>query len=83
MKLKYSTQKPSAKNFFKLFETTGWNSGYKLSEKEQFTAIQNSWYHISVYDNKKLVGFGRIIWNGVVHALILNIIIIPEYQKMA
>lgn len=80
MNLKYSVQKPTAKNFTELFETTGWNSTYKLTSKELYTAIENSWYHISVYDGKKLIGFGRIICDGVVHALILDMIILPKYQ---
>lgn len=80
MKLRYTTQKPTAKGFFELFETTGWNSTYKLSSKDLYTAIENSWYHLSVYDGKKLIGFGRIICDGVVHALILDMIIHPDYQ---
>lgn len=81
MNLKYSTRKPSAKNFSELFETTGWNATYKLSAKELYTAIENSWYHISVYDDKKLIGFGRIVCDGVVHALIVDMIVLPKYQK--
>jgi ribosomal protein S18 acetylase RimI-like enzyme len=78
--MKFSEELPTAEQFFELFETTRWNEKYGLSKKELFTALKNSWYTISVFDNKQLVGFGRIICDGVVHALILDVIIHPEKQ---
>ncbi len=78
--MKFSEKLPTAEQFFELFETTGWNEKYELSKEELYTALQNSWYTISVYDEKKLIGFGRIICDGIVHALILDVIILPERQ---
>lgn len=71
---------PDQEQFFELFETTGWNTQYELSKEELFQALKNSWYCISAYINKELVGFGRIICDGVVHALILDVIVTPERQ---
>jgi ribosomal protein S18 acetylase RimI-like enzyme len=71
---------PTTDQFFELFETTGWNTKYELNKDELYTALKNSWYCISVYDNEKLVGFGRIICDGIVHALILDVIVLPERQ---
>ena len=45
-------------------------------------AIQNSWYSTSLYDSNKLIGFGRVIADGVHHALIVDLIIHPDYQNM-
>jgi len=78
--MKYTVKKPTPEQFFELFETTGWNSKYELSIDELYTALENSWYIISVFDNDSLIGFGRIICDGVVHALILDVIIHPERQ---
>lgn len=36
---------------------------------------------ICVYDKERLAGFGRILCDGVVHALILDMIAHPEYQR--
>ena len=36
---------------------------------------------VSVYENENLVGFGRIICDGIVHALILDLIVDPEFQN--
>jgi len=71
---------PEPKEYFRLFETTGWNNQYGFNEDELIWAIQNSWYALSVYNKQKLVGFGRIISDGVHHALIVDIIVHPGYQ---
>ena len=76
----FSEKPPVPADFFLLFDTTGWNSHYHLNESELFNALKNSWYHLSAYDDDRLIGFGRIICDGVVHALILDMIVHPDYQ---
>ncbi|MCB2194637.1 MAG: GNAT family N-acetyltransferase [Bacteroidetes bacterium] len=78
--MNYTEKLPTPKEFFDLFETTGWNEKYQLSQEEYYTALQNSWYCISVYDNNQLVGFGRVICDSIVHALILDVIVHPNRQ---
>jgi len=77
----YSENIPAEKDFYSLFLTTGWNEKYKLNSKELILAVQNSWYYISAYDKEKMVGSGRIVCDGVVHALILDLIVHPDFQK--
>ncbi len=79
--IEYTLDLPEEDSLFELFLTTGWNSNYKLSASEMYLAAKNSWYHISAYEGNKLVGFGRIICDGIVHALILDLIVDPQYQK--
>lgn len=76
----YKTSLPAPQEFYNLFTTTNWNDHYQLNSEQLFKALENSWYMISVYSNKNLVGFGRIICDGIVHALILDLIIQPVYQ---
>ena len=78
--MKYTEKLPTAEQFFELFETTGWNEKYELGKEELFTALKNSWYSVSVFENEQLIGFGRIICDGIVHALILDVIIHSERQ---
>ena len=63
----FSEKLPDSDQFFDLFETTGWNTKYELTKDELFLALQNSWFTISVYDKDRLIGFGRIICDGIVH----------------
>ena len=80
MNIIYTDSLPDKDDFFNLFKTTGWNQNYGLTKDELYQAVMNSWYYISAYDNENLVGFGRVISDGIVHALILDMIIRPEYQ---
>ncbi len=71
---------PNSKDYWNLFQTTGWNKEYNFSLEDLEMAIKNSWYICSLYDLDELVGFGRVIADGVHHALIVDLIIHPEYQ---
>lgn len=72
---------PERDSYFALFESTGWNAEYGLHAEELLKAISNSWYLLCAYDQQKLVGTGRIVSDGVFHALIVDVIISPEYQR--
>jgi len=63
-----------------LFQTTGWAATYHLSPSELFRAVSSNWYAVSASDGDKLVGFGRVVSYGVLHAMIYEMIILPEYQ---
>ncbi len=76
----FDDQLPDPKKYWDLFQITGWNLEYNFSITDLAKAIQNSWYAISIYRSNDLVGFGRIIADGVHHALIVDLIIHPDYQ---
>ena len=71
---------PDIDQYWNLFQTTGWNIDYNFTVQDLDRAIQNSWYSISIYHLDILIGFGRIISDGVHHALIVDLIIHPDYQ---
>lgn len=76
----YHEQPPPATDYGRLFETTGWNTSYQASSQELHQAISDSWYVLSAYENDRLVGFGRIISDGVLYALICDLIVNPTCQ---
>jgi GNAT superfamily N-acetyltransferase len=71
---------PRNEDYFALFETTGWNRTYQLSVDELFSAVSRSWYLIGAYHRDTLVGSGRLVSDGITHALILDLIVLPAYQ---
>ncbi len=79
-KIAYQEQLPAPDAYLKLFETTGWNQGYQADTDALYRAISSSWYILSAYDKNNLVGFGRIISDGVLYALICDMIVNPSYQ---
>ncbi|MFH1852723.1 MAG: GNAT family N-acetyltransferase [Candidatus Neomarinimicrobiota bacterium] len=81
MKIKYHATIPPEADFYALFSTTGWNVDYKLTAAELYLAATNSWYFITASDGGKLVGSGRIVGDGIVHALILDLIVNPDYRR--
>jgi len=80
MNIEYRNALPEEPEYFKLFESTGWNEEYRLSEDELFAATRQSWCLVSAYDGEQLVGFGRVISDGILHALIVDLIVLPSYQ---
>ena len=76
----YKNDLPLKEDLFELFFSTGWNDKYRLTSENYFNAVKNSWYLLCAYDVDVLVGFGRIISDGILHSLIVDLMILPEYQ---
>lgn len=79
-KIAYREKLPSPTAYHQLFETTGWNQAYRAVADELYGAISSSWYVLSAYDNDDLIGFGRVVSDGVLYALICDLIVKPSYQ---
>jgi len=79
-KFSFTAVLPEEQPVFDLYLTTGWNNAYKISPSEFMEALRNSWYCLSAYDDDRLVGFGRMICDGILHALILDLIVHPDFQ---
>jgi GNAT superfamily N-acetyltransferase len=78
--MKYTDQIPSKKELYPLFNATGWNDSLRLSADELKIAIKNSFAVISVYENDHLIGFGRVVSDGVVYATINDVLVAPIWQ---
>ncbi len=79
-KIAYREKLPELAAYYQLFETTGWNQAYRADADALYEAISSSWYALSAYDNDDLVGFGRVISDGVLYALICDLIVKPSCQ---
>ena len=77
---RFSDSLPDQADYCALFESTGWNEEYKLTPEELRRAICGSWFLTAVYDGENLAGTGRVISDGVFHALIVDVIVHPEYR---
>jgi GNAT superfamily N-acetyltransferase len=81
MQITLKEQLPDKQEYFNLFITTGWNSIYNATSEDLESANKNSWFVVSAYDGGKLVGFGRVVTDFVLHAMIYDMIVLPEYQN--
>jgi len=66
----------SVKQIADLREAVGWNRMESFYESEHM----NSYFHISVYDCEKLIGYIDTVSNGVTDAYIQDLMVHPEYQ---
>ncbi|MGN1372300.1 MAG: GNAT family N-acetyltransferase [Candidatus Coprovivens sp.] len=61
-----------------LFDEVGWGAhDYEISK----IALKSNTYSVSVYDNNKIIGYGRIIGDGIIYLHIHDIMVHPNYQN--
>lgn len=79
----FSDQLPSFEQFVHLHEASGLIKSKKgtYTREQLYQAAKNSWFHISIYDQDRLIAFGRMISDGVYQALICDVMVDPTYQK--
>ncbi|MGE1127152.1 GNAT family N-acetyltransferase [Bacillus wiedmannii] len=80
--INYTIKHPTNFNgLLTVYESLGWNS-LELTVNELEQMCKQSWYAIYAFDDKKLVGMGRIISDGVITGVICGVCVLPEYQSI-
>ena len=79
--ISYAYDLPSQDEYFKLFESTGWFRERKPTKEELILTLSQSYFFVMAYDGDRLVGSGRIVSDGILHAMIYDMIIDPDYQR--
>ena len=80
MEIQYRESRPGADDYWRLYATTGWNKKYRLSQQDLGQAVGNSWCVVAAYDGSLLIGAGRVVSDGVLHAMVYELITDPVYQ---
>ncbi|MCI8427748.1 MAG: GNAT family N-acetyltransferase [Lachnospira sp.] len=62
-----------------LRKCVGWAA---LDKQQAQTALNNSLKIVTVFDDEKPIGMGRVVGDGAVISYIQDLIVVPEYQKM-
>ena len=70
---------PSVEAFTALRVKVGWQVIEKSSAQ---TSLDNSLFHVAIYDNSQLVGMGRVVGDGVMYLYIQDISVDPDYQGL-
>ena len=68
----------SIEEFNYLYDAVGWGS---YDEKVSGKALANTMYSVSVYDDDKIIGYGRIIGDGICFLYIHDVMVAPKYQN--
>ncbi|QQK08937.1 GNAT family N-acetyltransferase [Miniphocaeibacter halophilus] len=70
--------KPSASEYINLRKSSGMGGEKSLNRTE--IALKNSLFIVSIYDNNKLIGFGRIVGDGAITYVVSDIMVDKSYQ---
>ena len=76
--IKISYDLPNSSDYINLRINSGMGSKKSIERVE--TAIKNSLFIISLYDDKKLIGMGRIIGDNGISYAVTDIMVDKEYQ---
>ena len=68
----------NVEEFSYLYDAVGWGS---YDEEVSKKALDNSFYTISIYDNDKIIGFGRLVGDTICFLYVHDIMVLPEYQS--
>lgn len=75
--IKYIEYTPTAKEYNYLTKSVGWGIRDENIVEE---ALNNTLYSLCVFDEDKLIGYGRIIGDKTIFLYIQDVMVIPEYQ---
>lgn len=64
--------------FNMLYDLVGWGA---YSEEISQKALDNTFYSISVYQDDKIIGFGRLIGDSICFLYVQDIMVRPEHQR--
>ena len=70
-------KKPSAQEYSSLTGAVGWGREPDGIVEEMF---ENTLYSVCAYDGEKIIGFARIVGDGMLFAYIQDVMVLPEYQ---
>lgn len=79
MQIKYIDKTPTVDEFNQLTEAVGWGRREKDIVEE---ALKYTLYSVCVYDEDKLIGYGRIIGDKTIFLHIHDVMVRPDYQGM-
>ena len=79
MLVKYINKTPTADEFNQLTEAVGWGRSKNVIVEE---ALKHTLYSACVYDEDKLIGYGRIIGDKTIFLHIHDVMVRPDYQGM-
>lgn len=78
MQINIKENNKNVKEFNFLYDAVGWGH-YKENITKR--SLDNTFYSITVYDDEKVIGYGRIIGDTICFLYIQDIMVVPEYQS--
>ena len=78
--LEYRAELPTAEEFERLFRSSGWTEALDVATDRLTATLPHAWYSVCARRGGEIVGTGLVLSDGVLHALIVNVIVAPEVR---
>jgi aspartate racemase len=78
--IEYLAELPTADEFERLFRASGWSEALEIPADRLAASLPPTWYSICARLNGQIVGMGLVLSDGVLHALIVDVIVMPEMR---
>ncbi len=76
----YVAELPSAEEFERLYRSTGWTEAFDTPADRLAESLNHAWYAVCARSGGQIAGTGLVLSDGVLHALIVDVIVLPELR---
>jgi GNAT superfamily N-acetyltransferase len=76
----YRAEPPTAEEFERLFRSSGWTEALEVAADRLASTLPHAWYAVCARRGGQVVGTGLVLSDGVLHALIVDVIVMPEVR---
>lgn len=67
----------NVEEFNYLYDAVGWGH---YEEAISQIALDNTFYSVSIYDDDKIIGYGRLVGDQICFIYVQDVMVVPEYQ---
>lgn len=78
--IEYTAEVPTAEEFERLFRSSGWTEALEIPADQLAATLPHAWYAVYARRGSQVVGTGLVLSDGALHALIVNVIVMPEVR---
>jgi GNAT superfamily N-acetyltransferase len=78
--IEYRAEPPTAEEFKRLFRSSGWSEALQVADDRLAATLPHAWYAVCARRGGQVVGTGLVLSDGALHALIVNVIVMPEVR---
>ena len=82
LEIEYRAELPTAAEFERLFRSSGWTEAMDIPADRLAETLPHAWYSVCARRGGEIAGTGMVLGDGVLHALIVDVIVTPELRGL-
>ncbi|AFH63917.1 GNAT family N-acetyltransferase [Paenibacillus caseinilyticus] len=80
MELIFRTELPGQEDYYRLYQSTGWEPEKNWTPERLHQALRGSWYLVACYRNGQLAASGRLVSDGIHQCFVCDLIVLPDFR---